>query len=159
MMALRSLHEEGWIDLSRTDTMDTELTAAPDEIRTGLLESSAEYVEVLGPLVFNHSRLDHAVVGNDDDRDLLERVFGTVHPDVEITAARRQHKRDAMHIATTIRYGLNGFITNDRQLLSRADAVKTAFDGFLILSPGAALAISQRQVNKARRRENKKGGT
>lgn len=86
-MALRSVDEEAWIDLSRTDTMDTELAAAPDEIRKGLLESSAEYVEVLGPLVFNHSRLDHAVLGNDDDRDLLERVFGTVHSDVQAPSA------------------------------------------------------------------------
>jgi hypothetical protein len=74
MVARGSFHEEGWIDLRRTDTMDTELEMATDE-RGELLQASAEYVEILGPLVLNHSRLNHSVLGNDADRDRISTVF------------------------------------------------------------------------------------
>lgn len=63
------LHEEGWIQLQRTDTVDTELGSKGDpDRRKELLAESAGFVESLGAFVLDHSRLDHAVLGGSTSR-------------------------------------------------------------------------------------------
>ncbi|HEY5014200.1 MAG TPA: hypothetical protein VIK61_16065 [Acidimicrobiia bacterium] len=107
---LRALHDAGWIGLHRTDTVDTELAGDPDVARrTGLLAMSADYVESFGPLILDHSRLDHAVIGNDDDGARLNAVYAVLFPGSnrsDPSTGRASNKlRDAMHVATAIRYG------------------------------------------------------
>ena len=148
MACLRKRNTEGWINLTRTDTLDTELARAQDDKRDMLLEQSRSYVEHFGPLVLDHSRLDSCVLGTDEDEARCERVFGILFPGANRQTARRNHVRDAMHIATAIRYARSGFVTNDRDLLKRDEAMRAAFDNFRILSPADALALTQRQVAK-----------
>lgn len=150
MTALRDRAECGAIRLSRTDTMDTELVAAPEDKRADLLDQSAEFVEHLGPAFWGHSRWDHAVWACEADVAHLNRVFAVIHPSVDKGIARKQHVRDAMHIATAIRYGDDGFITNDRGILNKAKQIADAFDGFLLLTPSEALARVDRLIERAR---------
>jgi hypothetical protein len=151
MVKLRELHEDGWIDLTRTDVMDTELQEAAPEKAGHLLMLSGEYVEHFGPMVLDHSRWDRSVWGSEDDAARLETVFAILFPGADRRAARRQHTRDAMNVATAIRYGATGFITNEKRLLNKSEVVKERFNGFLLYSPSQALVVSERFV--ARHRE------
>jgi hypothetical protein len=148
--SLRERHRHGWINLVRTDTVDTELETAQDPAkRDKLLDASSEYVESLGPVVLDNSRLDHAVLGSDDDEDRLDRVFRILFPDSmrsETSTGRARRKvRDAMHVTTAIRYAGTAFITRDEtDLLPKAKAIADAFDGFRIMSPEDALELTER---------------
>jgi hypothetical protein len=157
--ALRTLYNDGWIELIRTDTMDTELRDAKDPAkRSDLLRQSNAYVESFGPLVLGHSRLDFAVLGNDDDGERLAQVYGILFPgsdrfDASMGRAGRKI-RDAMHVATAIRYGANGLITLDgRDLLSKSEAIAAAFNDFKIMTPETALAFVQRMRGRYERRK------
>ena len=44
-----------------------------------------------------------------------------------------------MNVATAIRYGATCFVTNERKLLNKCEAVKHAFDGFVIYDPAKAV--------------------
>jgi hypothetical protein len=59
----------------------TELAGDTDESRRAALEASAmPLIEVMGPLVLGHSRLDRAVLGSEQDAALLDRVIGVLFP-------------------------------------------------------------------------------
>ena len=147
MVDLRERHRDGWVNLTRTDTLDTELGGASDDRRASLLKQSRPYVEHFGPMILDHSRLDACVLGTADDEDRFKQVFGILFPGANRQTARRNHIRDA-HVATAIRYGRTGFITNDEGLLKRDEAIRAAFDSFRILSPRAALVLTERQIAK-----------
>lgn len=81
--ALRLLHDEGWINLTRSDTVDTELVKAENEKRDGLLAESSEFVEHLGPMVLDQSRWDHGVWASDEDGDRLTAVAAILYPGIQ----------------------------------------------------------------------------
>lgn len=150
---LRALYQNGWLGLIRTDTVDTELGDKNDpERRAELLDASAQYPESLGPLVLGHSRLDHAVLGSDEDDERLDRVFRVLFPygDRHATSGRARRKlRDAMHVATAMRYGADAFVTADHDdLVSKSDDVAAAFNGFRIMTPSSALAFARRMLHR-----------
>lgn len=58
-----------------------------------------------------------------------------------------------MHVSTSLRYGANGFVTHDKRVLKRQAAMRDMFDGFLLLSPGDALAIGRRFAERAAARD------
>lgn len=148
MRRLRQRHTDGWINLSRTDTVDTELSNAPDNKRDSLLDQSGQFVEHFGPLVLNHSRFDSSVSGVQEDEDRLALVFRVLFPGTDRQTARRNHIRDAMHVATGVRYGATGLITNDLGLLKRDEMIRMKFNNFRVLSPAAAVDLTDRQVAK-----------
>ena len=76
MARLLGLHRQGWVNVTRSDVLDTELASADEVKAAELMTMSSEYVEELGPLVLDHSRLDHAVLASDDDGERLHAVFG-----------------------------------------------------------------------------------
>lgn len=148
---LRRLWRERWIYLQKTDVMDTELASAPDDRRDRLAKASAPYPEALGAFVLNHSRLNYAVLGSGEDERRLADVFGLLFPNVDRSAARSNHHRDAMHIATAIRYGADGFVTRERRLLNKAERVAGFYNGFVIYSPEEAVGRALELI--ARRRK------
>jgi hypothetical protein len=88
-----------------------------------------------------------------EDQERLDRVFAALFPGRDLKSGRTQDVRDAMNIATAIRYGANGFITRDgagksRGVLDGADTIKATFDGFSILSPEQALAFVKRMMRR-----------
>lgn len=140
---LVDLLQGGWIALQVTDTVGTEISGARIEPLPGL----ALIPEAFGPLVLDHSRLGSSVLGTDDDSHRLDRVLAIVHPAAVRSGARRQHLRDAMHIATAIRYAMNGFVTRDKHLTrpSAKTAIKSEFNGFELLTPEDALSLATRR--------------
>lgn len=147
---LKRMWQEGWIVLQRTDVMDTEIAAAPDSKVQSLTEASAEYPEVLGPTVLGHSRLGFAVVSSEADADRLDDVFAILFPNVNRATSRKNHIRDAMHVATAIRYGGFGFITRERRLLNKAERIAEQFQGFRLWTPEQALAEASSRIRSTR---------
>jgi hypothetical protein len=150
MEELRRANEDGWINLTRTDTLDTELAEHrnPDS-RADFLERSSDYVEHHGAVAWEHSRWDHAVWASEEDEERLDKVIRTLFPNADprerSTDRAKAQFRDAKHVDTAVRYGATGLITNDRRdLLDNADAIKRVFDGFLILTPEEAVVIVRR---------------
>ncbi|WP_345040402.1 hypothetical protein [Streptomyces sannanensis] len=157
---LRKLHDSNWISLRRTDAMDTELADARPEKWMSLTETSASYAESFGPLVLDHSRLDHCVLGSDDDATRNDQVFAALFPGADRATCRKNHIRDAMHAATAIRYGGRAFITHERKLRNKSDQIAELFHGFRIWSPDDALAEASRGIAGVRelyRREPERG--
>lgn len=152
--ALRAHASAGRIRLSRTDVVDTELAGAPPEKRAQLLERSAELDEYLGPLVLDHSRLGYAVVGGAADEERLERVFRILHPGGDRQKPGSHDLRDAMHVATAIRYGADGFITLDKGILRKREALVEAFPNFSVFEPLAAVEFVERMLERAQRRSD-----
>jgi hypothetical protein len=155
--SLRALHRDGWITLQKTDTVDTELASTKDDARRAeLLDESADFIESLGPAVVDHSRFDFAVFGSDDDEARFELVFRTLFPHGDRAASSRTGRgrvRDAMHVATAIRYGANAFITRDEDLVSKSNAIAAAFNGFKIMTPETALAFAERMKARYEHRQ------
>ncbi|HEY0639837.1 MAG TPA: hypothetical protein VGD67_19495 [Pseudonocardiaceae bacterium] len=149
-VTLRRLHKEGWIALARTDVIDTELASASTELRDTLTTLSSEYPETLGPMVLGHSRLGASVLASADDATRLDAVWSILYPGVNRATARKSHFRDAMHVATAIRYGAYAFVTRDRRILNKHAAVAEAFNGFRIWSPEEAVAYAFKRISKSR---------
>jgi hypothetical protein len=153
---LRRYHRDGWINLQRTDTVDTELAGTQEPgHRERLLAESGGYIESLGPGVLDHSRLDRAVLGTERDQQCLDRMLAILAPDTNpaaSTGGRAKRKvRDAMHLCTAIRYGGTGFITRDqRDILRRAAAIAAAFDDFRVLTPEQAVVLTERFLRRWR---------
>lgn len=150
---LRRLGHERWVELRRTDTMDTELMAASPEKRDVLLEQSAQYPQALSPFAFDHSRWDHSIWGSTEDSIRIKQVFAKLFPNVQYgPQTRRNHVRDALHVSTAIRYGGHAFVTNERRLLNKDAAISAAFNHFRILSPQDARDIVMKRVRTTRLR-------
>ena len=144
-------HDTGWIQLVKTDTLDTELAGTSDPAkRDRLLREVAPLVEQLGPLVLDHSRLNFSVTGSDADQaslnEVIQVLYGEDDPRRPGAARSRQRIRDAMHVNTAKRYGLDGLVTLDKKdLLDREPAIREAFGGgFQIYDPERALAFVER---------------
>jgi hypothetical protein len=161
MAALWRLHESRMIQLLRTDVMDTELSQAKDkEQRERLLALSAALPEQLGVLVLDHSRLDHAVLGCDEDAAQWDKVWNVLSPGRDRASADRRHVRDAMNVWTAMRYGANAFVTldgsgKDKGILDRAQAVRAAFNDFALMTPAQALAFSDRMLTRHKVRSSR----
>jgi predicted nucleic acid-binding protein len=157
-MRLKQLHREGWIDLELTDVTRTEWQAATPEKRQRLEELGAAFSEYHGPAVLEHSIPGRSVRGSPEDQQRLERVFEILFPQYGYWEAaaddhRKQDFRDAMNIATAIRYAVDGFVTRDRDLLRKGDLIKAAFNDFRVLSPPQAISITERAIRRWQARD------
>jgi hypothetical protein len=122
---LWEFHRRGEIWLARTDVLGTELLNTHPGATTLKQGEVAELSEYLGPWVLDHSRLDSAVLGTPGDQALLDDVVGVIVAGRTWATARPHDVRDAMHIAWATRYGFDGFITSDKDLLRRRDEFRT----------------------------------
>jgi len=155
---LKRLRDLGWIRLSVTDTVIAETSAAKDEAtRDRLADQLLAYPIAMGPVVPGHSLSDISVRGGVVDEERLRRVFALLWPkndfqdDVQQkTAKARTRFRDAMHVATAIRYSGTGFVTEDRGILEAAARIASAFNGFIVLSIADATERSFAEVRRVR---------
>jgi predicted nucleic acid-binding protein len=106
-----------------------------------------------GPAIWGHFRWDSSAWPTEEDAERVSTVFEILHPDSSMPDTRRNHVGDAMHVATAIRYGLNGFVTRDDGILAKQAKIKERFNGFVVCDPDQALTISRRGVERARARE------
>jgi hypothetical protein len=158
---LRELASEGWITIHRTDTLDTELLRDEDPVRrSALLAESSRYPESLGPFVWDQSRLDSSVIACDEDAERLDSVFRLLFPGTDRygTSANAKRKlRDAMHVATTIRYGGTYFVTRDADdILKKREQLMAAYN-LQPMTPESALAFVHRVKARQAYREASAG--
>jgi predicted nucleic acid-binding protein len=101
--------------------------------------ASIKFLELQGPVVLDNSRLNHTVLASDEDVQRLDRVKEIVG--IRSTSERnaKHDLRDAMHIATAIRYGYNGLVTGDKRLLKHNNQFLSEF-GFRIMNVESAVA-------------------
>ena len=162
---LRRLRDAGWICINVTDTAHTETSSAKDEITRHRLEDQLlAYPIAMGPLVLDHSLLDLSVIGGVADKQRLRNVFAALWPTNDYeddakkkTARGRTRFRDAMHVATAIRYSGTGFITEDSGILKAAARIASEFNGFIVLSIAEATERSFEVVRRVRRGAEKMG--
>jgi hypothetical protein len=159
MAALWELDAGGWIQLMRSDGMDTELRKAkptPDDPNKAarLLGLSAPLQEQWTPWVLGFSELGRTtMLGTEADQSEWDLVWETINPGKDRTTARRQDVFDAMHVWSAIRNGSDAFVSTDgdgkdKGLIDRAEAVRSTFDGFNIWTPVRALAhVERRKTN------------
>jgi len=143
---LKRLHKDGWIELVLTDVIRTEWVDAKPARKAILEQLAIGYVEYWGPLTLDRSRLERSKLGTPEDQERLYRVFGILFPGTTMEASREQHTYDAMNVATAIRTGVNGFVTNEKRLQNKRHAIEAAFNGFSIFLPQRAVVTSNRMV-------------
>lgn len=162
---LLRLGELGWIRLNVTDTAYVETSAASDPTKLARLRAALSPFPVAhGPLVLDHSQLDMSVLGSQEDGDRIQRVYALLWPNNrfaddanQATATGRTRFRDALHVATAIRYGGTGFVTEDGKLLASVDRVAGQFDGFRIVPIDDATSTSLAAARHLRRRAEEIG--
>ena len=118
----------------------------------GSFLASIDLLELFGPLVADHSRVGHSVFGSEEDIERFERVKSIVQVRSGSNRNFQHDARDSIHIATSIRYGYDGFLTSDERLISR-DAQFTYEFNFRILKIDAAIAQVNRLIEDVERRE------
>ncbi len=153
---LIEMHRAGLIMLARSDVADTEALNADPDVRSTLQAQSSELSEYFGPLILDHSRLGSSVLGTEEDQVLLETVFAALFSGREWLSGNPHDQRDAMHVAWAIRYAFDGFITDEKKLLKRRQAIGVKYD-FSILSPDDALVIARRLQARAETRQRVQG--
>jgi predicted nucleic acid-binding protein len=130
--SLLGYRREARVEIVKTDTVDTERTEGVlDAIAIERILETAGIVELLGPAVWDHSRLDHSVWAADEDGKRIDDVFAVLFPGSDRHGSDRtsRHKiRDAMHVATAIRYGCDAFVTTDDDLLRKAAQVQALWN-------------------------------
>jgi hypothetical protein len=138
---LRRFHEAGWLSLESSDTTRVEIAGLADDDKREELEDLAwQFPMPMGPFVLGHSQFDSSVVASEEDQARIEAVYNVLWPDnaIEDDAAPtsslgRRRFRDALHVATAIRYGISAFITCDRRILAKRDELAELFGGFSVM--------------------------
>lgn len=156
IVELLRLRREGRVEIAKTDTVDTERAdgVAPATATDRLLET-AGIIELHGPTVIGHSRWDHAVYASDEDRDRIDDLLRLLFPNSDRFGTDRSsthNLRDAMHIATALRYGYDAFVTTDTRLLKKADAIRREW-GIELLLPSEAVRLVEHRIEKQPLRE------
>jgi len=144
---LRYLVEQFSVSLARCDVVDTELDSPKNEMVDGYFLASVPYLELHGPVVLGHSRLNHSVAASENDVQRLDRVKEIVVVRSDSERNQMHDLRDSMHIATSIRYGYDGLITNDGRLLKRGETFVSEF-GFRIFNVDTAVEYVRSLIRK-----------
>jgi len=123
---LEELYDREKILIEKTDTLDTELQEG-DSYPKGL-KKSLKYIESFGSAVLGHSRLNFCQLADEIDEKRLTRVLAILWGEKPRSVYSKNEIRDAMHIATAIRYGGTYFITEENALLNKATKIQKEFN-------------------------------
>ena len=151
---LIELYHQGKVALAQTDTVGVERDKVPlvqtdavgfeqEEGELVALQRRLESVGLLivhGPRITGHSKMETSVAASPEDHTRIERVLEIVHPQaVDHSDPSDNDVRDAMHIATAVRYCYQGFVTTDKAVLKAAKTIATEFGGFQLMLPSQAV--------------------
>ena len=98
--------------------------------------------------MIGHSRWGHAVYASDEDSDRIDDLLWLFFPNSDRYATDRSsthNLRDAMHIATALRYRYDAFVTADTRLLKKADAIRRGC-GIELLLPSEAVRLVEHRI-------------
>jgi len=142
---LEKLYQEEKILIETTDTFETELLEGKGYPQG--LKKALNYVFSFGPGVIGHSRVGYCIVGSKEDDNRLGRVLEIIFGKKLRKDYSRNEIRDAMHIATTIRYGGTYFVTQDKTLLRKSENIRKEFQT-LIVNPEDCLKLIKDRLKK-----------
>lgn len=149
---LKTLYEQFRVLLAKTDVVDTELDPEKNVMVEGHFLASIKFLELFGPVVLDHSRLGHTVLASEEDVHGLDRVKEIAGIRLKSERKAKHDLRDAMHIATSIRYGYDGFITRDKRLEKRNDQFLHEF-GFRIMNVDDAVTHVKNLIDNGAHRD------
>ena len=149
---LEILYEQFRVFLAKTDVVDTELDPEKNEMFGGHFLASIKFLELHGPVVLDNSRLNHTVLASDEDVQRLNQVKEIVGIRMVSERKAEHDLRDAMHVATSIRYGYDGFITRDKRLEKRTDQFLHEF-GFRIMNVDEAVTHVKNLIDHGAHRD------
>jgi hypothetical protein len=156
---LQDYRKEWRVELGKSDTVDTERTEGQSgTVAAGRIEETAGVIEVLGPAIVGHSRVGHSVWAGEEDGERIDLVVAALFPNGNRHGQNqtdRHNLRDAMHVATAIRYGWDGFVTTDHAVLAAAQRVRAGWQ-IEILRPTEAVAWVDRLIAKEDRRAQRR---
>ncbi len=147
---LRRFHVDGWLVLQSSDTTRVEIAGHQDADRREQLEDLAwQFPMPMGPFVPGHSKLDFAFLASDEDQNRIRAVYETLWPDnvmeddaTPTSSLGRRRFRDALHVATAIRYGIGAFITCDGRVLAKREMLASLFSGFNVMCVADATVLA-----------------
>jgi hypothetical protein len=114
-------HDEGTIEVVKTDVVDTELRSPSH------LGRSSRYHEDMGVGVWGHSRLGHCLWGGDEDVERDKVIQNILFPGESRDQLDGRQIRDIMALATHQKYGRDFFVTLDKKhILNKRQALKSA---------------------------------
>ena len=131
MNTLEEWHQRGMIQIVKTDVMDTELPETTRKYRN----KSQTYHEDLGEAIIDHSRVDHTVIGDEDNhthgemRDLLFPEFKSMGEEAQNRAIR-----DTMHLVTHYKHERDIFVTEDKDFIEKREELQRRY-GVIIATP------------------------
>jgi hypothetical protein len=149
---LKTLYEQFRVFLAKTDVVDTELDPEKNEMVGGHFLASIKFLELQGPVVLDNSRLNHTVLANDEDVQRLDQVKEIIGIRTVSERKAKHDLRDAMHVATSIRYGYDGFITRDKRLEKHNDQFFHEF-GFRIMNVDDAVTHVKNLIDHGAHRD------
>jgi predicted nucleic acid-binding protein len=144
---LEQLRNENRVVLAKTDVVDAELDPNKNFVLGGVFLASIDLLELHGPMVFDNSRLGHSVFASEEDVIRLDRVKTLIKVREASTRNNKHDERDAMHLATSIRYGFSGLITGDHRLLKLDKEFSQEF-GFRIFNVADAVSFANQLISK-----------
>ena len=144
---LEQLRNENRVVLAKTDVVDTELDPNKNVVLCGSFLASIDLLELHGPMVIDNSRSGHSVIASEEDAIRLERVKTLIKVREASERNKKHDVRDAMHLATSIRYGFSGLITGDHRLLKLDKKFLQEF-GFRVFNVADAISFSNQLIEK-----------
>lgn len=155
-LELHVLHDQFRVFLAKTDVVDTELDREKNVMVGDHFFASIKFLELHGPVLLDHSRLDHSVVASEEDVQRLGRVKEIIGVRVISERAAKHDLRDAMQVATSIRYGYDGLITRDERLLNSHDQFLREF-GFRVMNVQGAVSYVNALIEHGANRDELNG--
>lgn len=144
---LREFYKQRRLMLAKTDVVDTERSAKRRRSYENEFLSGVQLLELHGPAVFGHSRLGHSVHAGTEDQERLHKIQALLTARRTSKRAMEHDLRDAMHLATAIRYRYDGIITSEKRLL-RVDTCLTHDYGFRVVTVPQAVTIMEQRIRK-----------
>lgn len=138
---LRAMADAHRIHLCIATVGPRELEEASDPEVRDLASGMTVALEVM---VLGESQLDYSVLASEADVSQLAAIRHILAPS-GAESARSNTLRDAIHLQTALRYGADGFITQDhRDILRRADALRPLIPVYDIESAARLVRLRRR---------------
>ncbi len=142
---LEKFHEEGIIEIRKTDVLDTEKKFGGTPIKSITekeLKKTSGFEEDIGFGVFDSSRFDHAVFSSKKDAKRLEDLKRLIFPDLDKMNEKNKIRsiRDCMHLNTHIMRGSHIFVTKEKAFLRKGKQLLHKYKT-IILNPKICVDI------------------
>lgn len=145
VLELERLRQEFVVEIVKTDLVDIELSEKYNKRIGDEFDITNSYVELHSVFYLDSSRLGHAVLGTDDEVQLIDDIARVLKPGVDVIGAN--DKLDARHLAAAHKYGCLAFVTSDRNILKHGSELLEKWQ-LRVCTPESALELVQELVRR-----------